>query len=76
MKNIGNLLAGLVLLGVLLRLVELLDAAADAFNQMTVGKCISSSHGIMMLGRWISLLVDGVSSIAQIAFLLQVLVGL
>ena len=75
MKNIGNLLAGLVLLGVLLRLVEFLDAAADAFNQMTVGKCISSSHGIVMLGRWISLLVDGVSSIAQIAFLLQVLVG-
>ena len=50
LKNIDNLLSRLVLLGVLLRLVELLDAAANTFNQMTVGKCITSSHGIMMLG--------------------------
>ena len=74
MKNIDHLLAGL-LLGVLLCLVEFLDATADTFNQMTVGKCITSSHGIVVLGRLISLLVDGVSCIAQIAFLLQVLVG-
>ena len=50
LKNIDNLLSGLVLLGVLLRLVELLDAAANTFNQMTVGKWITSSHCIMMLG--------------------------
>ena len=50
LKNIDNLLSRLVLLGVLLRLVELLDAAANTFNQMTVGKWITSSHGIMMLG--------------------------
>ena len=64
-----------MLLRVILRLVIFLDAAADTFNQMAVGKCIAPSQGIVMLGRLISLLVDDVSRTAQIAFLLQVLEG-
>ena len=73
--KLNYLLAGLMLLGVLLIWVEFFYAATDTFNQMAVGKCITPSQGIVMLCRWISLLVYGITSIAQIAFLLQVLEG-